>query len=84
MRDALTSRPEFPVIVAQMTQIGETTGRLQEILSKLANFYEKEVDGVLKILTTLMEPIIMMLLGLAVAIMVAGILLPIYNLASAS
>lgn len=81
---ALTTRPEFPPIVAQMTQIGESTGRLQEILDKLANFYEKEVEGVLKILTTLLEPIIMLLLGLAVAIMVAGILLPIYNLAGAA
>ncbi|MBX4191542.1 MAG: type II secretion system F family protein [Candidatus Doudnabacteria bacterium] len=81
---ALTTRSEFPPIVAQMTQIGESTGRLQEILEKLASFYEKEVDGVLKILTTLLEPIIMMLLGFAVAVMVAGILLPIYNLASAA
>jgi len=81
---ALTVRSEFPPIVAQMTQIGESTGRLQEILDKLASFYEKEVDGVLKVLTTLLEPIIMMLLGLAVAVMVAGILLPIYNLASAA
>lgn len=81
---ALTTRAEFPAIVAQMTQIGESTGRLQEILEKLAIFYEKEVEGVLKILTTLLEPIIMMLLGLAVAVMVAGILLPIYNLAGAA
>ncbi len=81
---ALTVRSEFPPIVAQMTQIGEATGELQEILDKLAGFYEKEVDGVLKILTTLLEPIIMLLLGLAVAVMVAGILLPIYNLASAA
>lgn len=81
---ALTTHPEFPAIVGQMTQIGESTGRLTEILDKLAIFYEKEVDGVLKILTTLLEPIIMMLLGLAVAVMVAGILLPIYNLASAA
>jgi type IV pilus assembly protein PilC len=81
---ALTVRPEFPPIVAQMTQVGESTGRLQEILEKLASFYEKEVDGVIKILTTLLEPIVMMLLGLAVAVMVAGILLPIYNLASAA
>ncbi len=80
---ALSQRKEFPPIVPQMTQIGESTGRLQEILEKLATFYEKEVDEVLKILTTLLEPIIMMILGLAVAVMVAGILLPIYNLASA-
>lgn len=80
---SLTSHKEFPAIVAQMVQIGESTGRLQEIMDKLAIFYEKEVEGVIKIMTTLLEPIIMMLLGLAVAVMVAGILLPIYNLASA-
>ena len=57
-----------------------TSGK-QEILDKLAGFYEKEVNTVLGTLTTLLEPAIMILLGLAVAIMVAGILLPIYNLA---
>jgi type II secretory pathway component PulF len=80
---ALVDRPEFPAIVSQMTQIGETTGKLQEILDKLAGFYEKEVNTVLGTLTTLLEPVIMILLGLAVAVMVAGILLPIYNLAGA-
>ncbi|OGE74071.1 MAG: hypothetical protein A3C49_03835 [Candidatus Doudnabacteria bacterium RIFCSPHIGHO2_02_FULL_42_25] len=81
---ALTASPEFPVIVAQMTQIGESTGQLQEILEKLAGFYEKEVDSNLKVLTTLLEPIVMLLLGVAVATIVAGILMPIYNLASAA
>ncbi|MGE5393022.1 MAG: type II secretion system F family protein [Candidatus Saccharibacteria bacterium] len=81
---SLVDRPEFPPIVSQMTQIGESTGKLQEILDKLATFYEKEVEQSLKTLTTLIEPIVMLLLGLAVAIMVAGILLPMYNLASAS
>lgn len=80
---ALVDRPEFPPIISQMTQIGETTGKLYEILDKLAGFYEKEVATVLGTLTTLLEPAIMILLGLAVAVMVAGILLPIYNLAGA-
>ncbi|HYE22046.1 MAG TPA: type II secretion system F family protein [Verrucomicrobiae bacterium] len=81
---AFVDKEEFPPIVSQMVQIGESTGKLQEILEKLASFYEKEVDAVIKVLTTLIEPLIMMLLGLAVAVMVAGILLPIYNLASAA
>jgi type II secretory pathway component PulF len=80
---ALVNSPEFPAIVAQMTQIGESTGKLKEILEKLATFYEKEVEGVLKVLTTLIEPMIMILIGFAVAVMVAGILLPMYNLAGA-
>jgi type IV pilus assembly protein PilC len=78
---SLVDYPEFPPIISQMMQIGESTGKLQDILDKVAKFYEKEVEGILKVLTTLIEPIIMMLLGLAVSVMVAGILLPIYNLA---
>lgn len=74
--------PEVPVLVTQMIRIGEQTGSLAEILGKLANFYDKEVANVLATLTTLLEPVIMILLGAAVAVMVAGILLPIYNLAS--
>lgn len=80
---ALVASPEFPPIVGQMTQIGENTGKLQEILDKLAIFYEKEVENVLKVLTTLIEPMIMIVIGAAVAVMVAGILLPMYNLAGA-
>lgn len=79
---ALSGHKEVPVIVTQMTQIGESTGKLREIMDKLAVFYEKEVEGLLRVLTTLIEPLIMIILGLAVAVMVAGILLPIYNLAS--
>jgi type IV pilus assembly protein PilC len=75
-------RPEIPQIVTQMVRVGEQTGSLDEILGKLANFYDKEVERALSTLTTLLEPIIMVLLGLAVAVMVAGVILPIYNLAS--
>lgn len=75
-------RPQVPRIMTQMIKIGEQTGSLDEILAKLASFYDKEVENTLNTLTTLLEPVIMILLGFAVATMVAGILLPIYNLAS--
>lgn len=78
----LAREPMIPPILSQMIKVGEQTGSLDEVLSKLAKFYDKEVEGLLSTLTTLLEPMIMILLGLAVAIMVAGILLPIYNLAS--
>lgn len=71
-----------PAIVTQMIKVGEQTGSLDEILGKLAKFYDKEVDNTLATLTTLLEPFIMIVLGFAVAVMVAGILLPIYNLTS--
>lgn len=76
-------RQEVPIIVTQMVRVGEQTGTLHEILGKLAEFYDKEVSNTVANLTTLLEPIIMLVLGGAVAAMVAGILLPIYNLASA-
>ncbi len=80
--DVFADRPEIPVIVTQMIRVGEQSGDLHEILGKLADFYDKEVSNTVGALTSLLEPVIMILLGLAVAVMVAGIILPIYNLAS--
>ncbi len=80
--DGLSGHAEFPNIVTQMVKVGEQTARLDDILMKLANFYEKEVDTKISTLTTLLEPMIMIILGLGVGLLVAGILMPIYNLAS--
>lgn len=80
--DVFEKQPLVPKIVTQMVRVGEQTGGLGEILGRLADFYDKEVNRTLGTLTTLLEPIIMLVIGFAVAIMVAGILLPIYNLAS--
>ena len=73
---------EFPTIVTQMVKVGEQTAQLDDILGKLSLFYEKEVDSKVSTLTTLMEPLIMIILGVGVGVLVAGILMPIYNLAS--
>ena len=80
--EALSGHKEFPILVTQMVRVGEQTAKLDEILGKLADFYEKEVDAKVSTLTTLLEPVIMIILGLGVGALVAGILLPIYNLAS--
>jgi type IV pilus assembly protein PilC len=80
--DSLQGHPEFPPIVTQMVRVGEETAQLDDILTKLAEFYEKEVDDRVAILTTLLEPMIMIILGVGVGALIAGILLPIYNLAS--
>ena len=82
--EGLTGHPEFPGIVTQMVRVGEQTAQLDDIMGKLANFYEKEVDNKVSTLTTLLEPIIMIILGVGVGILVAGVLMPIYNLASTS
>lgn len=80
--DSLQGNPEFPPIVTQMVRVGEETAQLDDILGKLAAFYEKEVDDRVAILTTLLEPLIMIILGVGVGALIAGVLLPIYNLAS--
>ncbi len=82
--EGLSGHPEFPGIVTQMVKVGEQTAQLDIIMAKLASFYEKEVDAKVSTMTTLLEPIIMVVLGIGVGILVAGILLPIYNLASTS
>lgn len=73
---------EFPSLVSQMVRVGEQTAQLDDILGKLASFYEKEVDAKVSTLTTLLEPIIMIVLGLGVGVLVAGILMPIYNMSA--
>jgi type IV pilus assembly protein PilC len=82
--EAFTGHKEIPKIVTQMIQVGEQSATLTSILEKLASFYEKEVDAKIATLTSLMEPIIMLILGAGVGVLVAGILLPIYNIASTS
>lgn len=81
--EGISLYPEyFPVIVSQMVRVGEQTAQLDDIMAKLALFYEKEVDSQISTLTTLLEPVIMVVLGAGVGLLVAGVLLPIYNMAS--
>ncbi len=74
---------EVPIIVSQMLKIGEKTGRIDEILDKLSSFYSREVDNMVTNLTTIIEPLIMIFMGVAVGILVAAVILPMYNLAAA-
>jgi type IV pilus assembly protein PilC len=71
-----------PNMVTQMLAVGEQTGRLDKILIKLSNFYAREVDNAVGNLVTLIEPLILMVMGVGVGVMVAAILLPMYNLAA--
>jgi type IV pilus assembly protein PilC len=80
--EGLSGHPEFPSIVTQMVKVGEQTAQLDDIMGKLGSFYSQEVDTKVATLTTLLEPIIMIILGIGVGVLVAGILMPIYNLAS--
>lgn len=78
----LVAYEEFPPIVAQMISVGEETGKLDEVLTKLSKYFETESDQMVKGLTTAIEPLIMILLGIGVAFLVISVILPIYNLTS--
>ena len=71
-----------PPMVAQMIQIGEQTGKIDVLLSKVASFYQKDVDNIMENITSLIQPILILILGGAAGVLVAAILLPIYNLSS--
>jgi type IV pilus assembly protein PilC len=70
----------FPAMAVQMTAIGEESGALDEMLDKVASFYEAEVDNMVDGLTSLMEPIIMSVLGVVVGGLVIAMYLPIFQL----
>lgn len=70
----------FPAILAQMVKVGEETGKMDESLLKLSTYFENESDHTVKGLTTAIEPIIMIVLGVGVGFIVFAIITPIYNL----
>lgn len=80
LAEALARRDVFPVIVPQMVSVGEETGKLDEILLKISHYFETESEQAIRNLTTAMEPLIMILLGVGVFFLIIAIILPIYNL----
>lgn len=70
----------FPRLLPQMYKVGEETGKVDKVSFKLAEYYETESDHMLKNLTVIIEPFILMILGISVAFLVLSIILPIYNL----
>jgi type IV pilus assembly protein PilC len=73
----------FPHMVVQMTAIGEEAGALDAMLFKVAEFYEEEVNNAVDALSSLLEPLIMIVIGGVVGSMVVGMYLPIFKLAAA-
>jgi type II secretory pathway component PulF len=70
----------FPPVVVNMIAIGEETGRLDDVLLKIARSYDTEVERATKTLTSLIEPIIILLMGLVVGFVVIAMLLPIFSI----
>ena len=76
----LAANPNFPPIVSQMIRVGEETGKVDEILGRLSIYFEGESENMVRNLTTALEPVILVILGLGVGVLVLSIILPIYNL----
>jgi type IV pilus assembly protein PilC len=72
----------FPPMVVQMIAVGEATGALDAMLSKIADFYDDEVDAAVSAMTTLLEPVMMVFLGGVVGGMIVAMYLPIFKMAS--
>src|SRR5207244_12207745 len=80
LTNAMHNSGLFPSMVLQMTQIGEESGSLDGMLSKVAEFYEREVDDAVTALTSLLEPIIIVFLGVVIGGLVGAMYLPIFKL----
>ncbi len=84
LSDSLQNDPNFLELVPNMLRIGEQSGSLEQMLGKTADYYEKEVDDQVKAISTIIEPVLMVILGVVAFIIVAAVLLPIYGLAGQS
>jgi len=79
---AFSQHKEIPGIMVQMIKVGEETGELGNILKTMAKFYEREMINAVDTLVSLIEPVMIVALGLGVGILLAAVLMPIYNIAS--
>jgi len=80
LSSTLTDQPTFLSLVPQMVLIGEKSGAMDQMLERIATYYEDEVDEEIKNISTLIEPVMMIFMGVAIGGVIAAILLPIYSL----
>jgi len=80
---AFKNTKEIPLLVTQMIRIGEATGRLDFILQKISKFYQQEVNSAVDNLVSLIEPILIIVLGAGIGFLLMSVLVPLYNLVNA-
>ena len=81
LADSIDGDPNFLPLVPNMLRIGEQSGSMEQMMAKSADYYEKELDNQIKSISTIIEPVLMVILGVVAFIIVASVLLPIYGLA---
>ncbi len=82
LSEPISNSPHYPAIVGQMLAIGEETGETDEILVKIADFYEEEVDATIESLSSILEPMMIVILGAMVGLVAASVMGPLGSLSS--
>lgn len=81
LSDILSKHPDlFPVLVSQIVQVGEETGKTEDVLLQLAEFYEDEVDQITKNMSAIIEPLLMVIIGAGVGFFAVAMLMPMYSM----
>jgi type II secretory pathway component PulF len=80
MHEAIRRHPLFPDMIVQMVAIGEQSGQVDEMMDKVADYYEQETNYIIKNLSTLLEPILLLFLGLMVGFLALAIYMPMWNM----
>jgi type IV pilus assembly protein PilC len=83
LAEPLTKAKVFPAMVTQMISVGEATGALDNMLNKIADFYDEEVDSAVAALTSMLEPMLMIFLGTTVGFVIIAMYMPIFQMGSA-
>jgi type IV pilus assembly protein PilC len=84
LADSIENNPNFLPLVPNMLKIGEQSGAIEQMMAKVADYYEKEVDNEVANISSIIEPVMMVVLGVVAFVIVAAVLLPIYGLAGNS
>ena len=79
---ALSARGVFPTVAVKMAEVGEQTGALQEMLASLADFYDEEIDTDLGRFVTLIEPTLLIIMGVVIATLLLALYMPLFQLSS--
>jgi type IV pilus assembly protein PilC len=84
LSEAIKGDPNFLDLVPDMLSIGEKSGSIEQMMERTAEYFEKEVDNQIKAISTIIEPVLMVVLGIVAFVIVAAVLLPVYGLAGKS